>query len=339
MITRRVRTGVGLLLAVVAVPLVGSGAGREQTVASAVRYLGQTPPGTTPVRFAPGIVSTDAIEINAAFRPDFREFFFARHVDGIFTLFYSTLTGSVWSAPAPLPVFPGGATGVAVDMAYSPDGRELFFLGRFKPGVPPLEAPTDIWVTRRSAQGWSTAELVPDPVSTDASEVYPIVVADGSLYFTSDRPGGHGGSDIYRAARGADGRFRTVVNIGSPPNSRDAEGDTFVSPDERYLIFSSRREGNAGFGDLYVSFRTPDNHWGPPISLDALNTADHEFCPMVTPDGRYLFFSRRYGGGTWPTTTQADVFWVDLAVVERARRDPAVRGLTAPARATSESRN
>ncbi len=41
---------------------------------------------------------------------------------------------------------------------------------------------------------------------------------------------------------------------------------------------------------------------------------------MVTPDGRYLFFSRTYGGTSWATTTDADVFWVDMEVVERLRR-------------------
>ena len=40
----------------------------------------------------------------------------------------------------------------------------------------------------------------------------------------------------------------------------------------------------------------------------------------MTPDGRYLFFSRSYGAGTWQTTTDADLFWVDMAVVERLKR-------------------
>jgi Tol biopolymer transport system component len=314
-------TRVGLSVAAAAVLAGATGHGLDQTVAPATRYLGQAPPGTTSARFAPGIVSTSAIEINAAFRPDFREFFFARQVDGVFTLFRSTLTGSAWSDPEALPIFPGGAPGVAVDMAYSPDGRELYFLGRFKRGVPPLESPFDIWMTRQRDGRWTSAEVVPEPVSTAAVEVYPTVVADGSLYFVSDRPGGHGRSDIYRAQRRADGRFGTPINIGSPPNSSDDEGDTFVSPDERYLIFASMRAGGVGLGDLYVSFRAADASWAPAINLDAtINTPDHEFCPMVTPDGRYLFFSRTYGGGTWATTTDADVFWVDMAVVERLRR-------------------
>ena len=177
------------------------GAVARQTVDPAVRYLGQTPPGSTPVKFAPGIVSTPAIEINAVFRPDFKEFFFARQVDGVFTLFRSTLTGNKWSNPAPLQIYPAGAQGMAVDMAYSPDGRELYFLGRFKPGVPQAEAPLDIWVIRQRDGRWASAELVGPPVSTDSNESYPSVVADGSLYFTSNRPGGLGGSDIYRAQR------------------------------------------------------------------------------------------------------------------------------------------
>ena len=41
---------------------------------------------------------------------------------------------------------------------------------------------------------------------------------------------------------------------------------------------------------------------------------------MVTPDGRHLFFSRRYGGDSWATTKDADVFWVDMAIVEHLRK-------------------
>lgn len=297
------------------------GHGYRQTVDPAIKYLGQAPPGNEPVRFAPGIVSTSAIEINGVFRPDFREFVFARQVKGVFALFRSTLTGSRWSEPELLPVYPEGADGMAVDMAYSPDGRELYFLGRFKPGVPQAEAPLDIWVTQQKDGRWRLAEVVGPPVSTDANESYPTVVADGSLYFTSNRPGGHGRSDIYRAQRLPDGRFGAPVNIGSPPNTDGSEGDTFASPDEQFLIFSSNRAGGFGRSDLYVSFRAADSSWGPPINLGtSINTADTDFCPMVTPDGRYLFFSRSYGGPGWENTKEADVFWVDMAVVHRLKR-------------------
>lgn len=320
MMVKRAMNDVWVAVATLAMSAVVVGYGSSQAVDPSVRYLGQTPPGTTPARFAPGIVSTPAIEINAVFRPDFQEFFFARQVGGVFTLFRSTLSGSQWSKPEALQVYPTGDQGMAVDMAYSPDGRELYFLGRFKPGVPQAEAPQDIWVIRQRDGRWSNAELVGPPVSTDSNESYPSVVADGSLYFTSNRPGGLGGADIYRAQRSTDGRFGAPVNIGSPPNSDLGEGDTFVSPDEQYLIFSANRSGGFGRSDLYVSFRSGST-WGAPINLGpSINTADVDFCPMVTPDGKYLFFSRRYGEGGWETAKDADVFWVDVAVVERLRK-------------------
>lgn len=187
-------------------------------------------------------------------------------------------------------------------------------------GVPQAEAPLDIWVIRQRDGRWSNAELVGPPVSTDSNESYPSVVADGSLYFTSNRPGGVGAADIYRAQRLADGSFGAAVNIGSPPNSNLGEGDTFVSPDEQFLILSGMRPGGFGKSDLHVSFRTGST-WGPPINLGpSINTPDIDFCPMVTPDGKYLFFSRRYGEGGWETAKDADVFWVDVEVVKRLRK-------------------
>ena len=45
-------------------------------------YLGQPPPRTTAELFAPGIISTDAVELNSVFTPDGREFFFTRLIDG-----------------------------------------------------------------------------------------------------------------------------------------------------------------------------------------------------------------------------------------------------------------
>ena len=80
MIVNRATTPAAIGIATLVVCASVSGYGSDQSVDPSLRYLGQSPPGLTPVRFAPGIVSTPAIEINGAFRPDFKEFFFARQV-------------------------------------------------------------------------------------------------------------------------------------------------------------------------------------------------------------------------------------------------------------------
>ncbi len=295
----------------------GSAAGLAQPQPS---YLGQPTPGTTPVLFAPGIVSTEAIELNGVFTPDGREFFFTRLINGVYTMHHSMFEDGEWSIPRPLLLYPGQARAMAADMAVSPDGQELYFLGRHPHEYAPEEPRFDLWVSRRVDEAWATAQVVPPPVSTSATEIYPVVVADGSLYFSSTRPGGFGRPDLYRAQRRADGSFAEPVNIGPPINSEFGTGDTFVAPDESYLIFSSRRPGGFGDADLYVSFRQEDGSWGEPVNLgESINTDLHEYCPMVTPDGKYLFFSRRVGA-SWDQLTAGEVYWVDARVLDQFRR-------------------
>jgi hypothetical protein len=284
-----------------------------------VPYLGQPLPGPVPAQFAPGIVNTDAIEINGVFTPDGRTFFFARQIDGVFTIFRSDFGNAGWAVPAPMAVYPDDARALAVDMSVTTDGNSLYFLGEHghagSTGSPGL----DIWVARRDQNNWKLAELVPAPVSTESPESYPVVVGDGSLYFSSQRPGGFGLYDIYRAQRNEDGSFEEPVNLGPPISTEFHEGDTFVSADESYLILSSIRPGGLGENDLYVSFRQEDGGWSAPKNLGpAINSDQTDFCPMVTPDGKYLFFSRRTGA-SWQQATEAEIFWVDIGVIDRLR--------------------
>ena len=45
-------------------------------------YLGQKPPGMTPIQFAPGLVSTEIYEYDGAFTPDMKSFYFIRRGGG-----------------------------------------------------------------------------------------------------------------------------------------------------------------------------------------------------------------------------------------------------------------
>ena len=146
----------------------------------------------TPALFAPGIVSTDAVELNTVFTPDLKEMVFARAIDGVATMFHSRLVDGAWTTPRELLLFPGGTRALSVDMSVSPDGNELYFLGNYQPPNSTAAPNPDIWRSRRVAGTWATAEKVPAPISTDASEIYPVIVGDGSMYFLSNRPGGIG---------------------------------------------------------------------------------------------------------------------------------------------------
>jgi hypothetical protein len=289
-------------------------------IARVPSYFGQPEPGLQAERFAPGIVSTEAIELNGVFTPDLREFFFTRLIDGVEMMHHSVGDGPKWGAPQPLLLFADRTRAGAVDMAVSPNGQELYFLGQHTHEHAPANPPYNLWVSRKVNDRWATASVLPPPISTAAGETYPLVVADGSLYFSSMRPGGPGRSNLYRAQRLPNGTFAQPVLLDAPINSAQGVGDTYVAPDERFMILSSRRPPSLGHGDLFVSFRQDSGSWGEPVPMGStINTDEHEFCPMMTPDGRFLFFSRLYGG-TWENATGGDIFWVDAKILEQFRR-------------------
>lgn len=274
-----------------------------QTTAPIGPWLGQPLPGDTPVVFGRDLISTDAREINLIFSADGREAYLTRVVDGTARLFLRRLLGDgAWSTPERLQLVPGLPDADIADPALSADGTRLYFVS----GAPTDEFGTgngNIWVSRRQGDGWTAAALLPAPVNSPSAEYYPSIVADGSLYFSSNRPGGLGDLDLYRAQWRA-GHFGAAVNLGAPVNTPQTEVDAYVSPDERLLIVSARREGNRGALDLYVSVRTPDGRWSELAALgDEVNTALTDYCPSLSADGRYFFFSRR-------TPQGGDVYWM-----------------------------
>ncbi|MDT8449186.1 MAG: sialidase family protein [Wenzhouxiangellaceae bacterium] len=316
----------GLLIAV-------SSAIAAETVPNDARYLGRKPPGVTPELFAPGIVSTDAVELNSVFTPDGRTFFFTRLIEGPNEqegypgktrpiLFHMVYDDGAWSEPRPLRLFPDAPHTRAADMSVSPDGRRLYFMGPHPVEPESERSDLNLWVSHREDGEWSVAEPLPAPVNSEANEIYSSVVADGSLYFTSNRPGASasGASGLFRAQALDDGGFGEPVNAGIEPER--GLGDTFVAPDESYLIFTGRRDDGYGGGDLYVAFREANGGWGEPVNLGPeVNSDMLDYCPMVTPDGKYLFFSRRRSDppGGWPNVVEGDVYRVDAAVIERLR--------------------
>ena len=70
------------------------------------------------------------------------------------------------------------------------------------------------------------------------------------------------------------------------------------------------RAGGYGESDLYISFATPDGKWSEPINMGPdINSLGYDFCPMLSPDGEYLFFTRTINGN-------GDIYWVDAGVIE-----------------------
>jgi len=259
-------------------------------------YLGQKLPKNVPVVFASGIISTEENELNSIFSCDGNEFYFSRGALGSGNkIFVSKRVNNVWSAPE-VTSLTGG-----VDPHFSPDCKRIYF----------ALAGDIVYAERMNNGTWSEIKNPEKNINSSSRELYPCVVADGSLYFQSTRPGGAGGSDIYRA-QFKDGIFLPAVNIGAPINTQNGEGDVFVSPDERLIIFSgSGRSDSQGSGDLYISFRQSNGTWSVPENMgSSINSPSLEYCPMMSPDGKILYFTSKRNNN------QGDIYWVSSKILK-----------------------
>jgi Tol biopolymer transport system component len=227
----------------------------------------------------------------------------------------SKLEGKGWTRPTAASFSAGSASDV--DMFLTHDGRDLYFCSdRPDPkasaageGTAASAAPqSDIWVVSRTMGGWGEPRSLGAAVNSDRDDYYPTLTLDGTMYYSSNRAGSLGQNDIYRARR-RDGGWTAPENLGAPVNTSGREYDPFIAPDESYLIFTSERPGGFGGADLYLSVRKPDGSWGEPRNLGpAINTAESEYTPMLSPDGKYLFFTRGRLG-------YDDLYWVEAEVL------------------------
>ena len=174
-----------------------------------------------------------------------------------------------------------------VRLTISPDGRTALWFSRNRPGGP---GGYDIWMTRRSAPGWGPAE--PVAFNSSARDFDPAFTADGRfVYFSSDRPGGLGGDDLWRV-RVTAGGFGEPEHLGPAVNSANNEWAPMLSPDGRTLLFSSDGRGGAGRMDLFTSRLSRHGFAAARALPGDINTPEDEFDATFLADGQRVVFSR-----------------------------------------------
>lgn len=300
-------------------------------------YLGQDPPGMEGKLFAPGIMSTGLRELNAVFFPGGKEVIYSVNVGEMkWALVMMREENGRWTKPKIAP-FSGEYGGV--DPFVSVDGNTIYYCSnRPRAGRGNPEDDYDIWYVVKTDSGWSEPVNMGPPINSETHEFYPSLNKEGTMYFQSRREGGIGASDIYRA-RLVDGRYVEAELLPEPINSRGFEGDTFIAPDENYIIVSTfRKEDNIGQSDLYISFRTEDGSWTPLKNMgDKINSEGGENCQILSPCGKYLFYtSRRHRdlstvtpltydaimkAWTEPQNGYGDIYWIDAKIIEELKPD------------------
>jgi hypothetical protein len=248
---------------------------------------------STPIELGPPIWSPGHDPQGCCFSRDGLELYFSSTRPGgygFFDIWVATreTVNTPWGEPVNLGPSVNSPAGEC-DPAISPDGLELYF-GIYN------ESPYRIRVCSRPSKDapWSNPELLNPPVGdyeAFAAELSP----DGlSLYFSSSRPGGCGGCDIFVSTRATTkDDWGIPVDLGPSVNSTVYDAYPSISSDGLALFFCSDLPGGYGNGDIWVATRpTTDAEWGLPVNYPSLNQPfdDDTWSPAISPDGSVLYF-------------------------------------------------
>ncbi len=265
-------------------------------------YLGQTTPTETPEIFAPDIVEVNwGGHSSVTFSPDGAEAYWTNYVVpsdsgyGNSRIMGSKIENGRWTIPE-APDFASSWEDGGDVPVFSPDGNRLYFLST-RPltlGGPPSDE--NVWIVDRIGDGWGEPYPAPGEINSLPMHWQFTLTNSGTIYVQGNGPDQLGRGDIYRSIL-VNGAYTTPVNLGDVINTSGSETSPYISPDESYLLFaSSGHEGSGGQIGIYISWHDGSGGWTDPVFTGLVG-----LCPLVTPDGEYLFYRGMgdHGGLRW----------------------------------------
>jgi len=300
-------------------------------------YLGQPPPGGKAELFAPGIISTGMSDRDIAVSPDLDEIYYSVLEGPHYTIVCLKKDKGLWAKQTVAP-FSGQYNDC--EPQFSPDGRRLYFCS-----TRPVEGKGepkdyDIWYVERTGSDWGEPINPGSPLNTEKNEFYPSITSDGTIYFTSYE------MNICRS-RYVEGKYKPPEILGDKINTPRGEYNSYIAPDESYLIFTSHGwDGGVGRGDLFICFRQNEDTWTKASNLGpGVNSSAVDMCPTVSPDGKYLFFSsmrkpevfdpepvRSYDellqSSRMPQNGKMDIYWVDAKIIQDIKQEEGIEQST-----------
>lgn len=260
-------------------------------------YLGQPLPGDSAVIFAPGIVSVNGrYEFAVSFTPDLEEIYFTGKRKGeSSSIYFSKLIDKKWTNPKKANLTKGKRGEMEAFVNFS--GNKIYFTASDSKGV-------EIWRANRSGNWWGNAIKLDSPINDDMV-FYSNVAKNGDLYYKNVSKG-----KMYYAPN-KNGKFPEIFEAGIEYGSHG-----FIAPSQDFMLIDALKDNDKTKDkDIHVCFKKKDGAWTKPINLGSgVNSNFNETCPSITPDGKYLFFSRYDEEGGLP-----NIYWVSSGIIENIK--------------------
>jgi hypothetical protein len=197
----------------------------------------------------------------------------------------------------------------------SPDGKQIFIY--YNDLSSKEKRGGNIFVSKVNQGKWRSPESLGKPINSSYWEGGACVSPDGKKYFfTSERPGGFGRSDIWMVEKTGKTEWGKPVNLGPEINSENDEGGMFLAPDGKTLFFCSNSANSMGNYDVFKSV-FENGKWTTPENLGyPINTPAREGQLTLSADARYAYLSSDRKGGLG----ENDIYKIDLkeyAILEK----------------------
>lgn len=221
---------------------------------------------------------------NKSFKPD---------PDGIYyeDIFISYKLGTSWLTPESIGDNINTKQHDAA-IALSPDGQKLFIFKSSKKNK------GDIYISHLKGEEWS----IPIPLGKNINSKFwegscSLSSDENILYFSSERPGGFGGRDIYRSLKMPDGEWGEAENLGPKINTKFNDDAPFIHPDGVTLFFSSQGHSSMGGYDIFSTLDL-NGTWTDPANLGyPINTTGDDIYYVITASGEKGYYSSSMANG------------------------------------------
>ena len=261
------------------------------------------------------VINTTARDAAPTFTPSGQTMYFNcfdRHANVGGDICVTHREGDSWTAPKIVETVSTDEY-LEVEPLLSPDGQELYIMSNRPGGL----GSTDIWVSDLIDDEWTEPRNLGAPFNSADSDHCLYFGGENwdFAYWTSTRPGGFGGNDIWKSQR-VNGVWQGAVNLGSKVNSAASEHHSLPSEDGKSLYITATRAEGFGLEDIYVTTQDNKGNWSDLVNLGPkVNSERHDRCPAFSPDFEYFFFDSERAGGFG----NKDLWYVPYSQIESIR--------------------
>ena len=282
------------------------------------KYPDLNMPGLTAEIFGEGYISTSEFnERDVMFSPSADEFYFSRNGGQArmpMTVHLMNKYNSYWSLPV-IASFSGKFSDA--ECFITKDNQKLFFISKRPDDGSEKPAAWEIWIADRKTQEQTHSGAGPSQW-TNIHKIdtllkgcfYPTITLDGELFYTDAK------NNLLSAKIDGE-KITDIKKLNENINTPQGGGyNSMVSPDGSFFIFTTHAYPNDfGGGDLYICFRDPGSDWGKAINMgEAINSEFTEYCPSLSPDGKFFFFTSNRKGSE-------DIYWIDAQIIQNLRME------------------